>query len=1146
MAEKVYDPTTGYEIRELSGSFAGTKYLVDDSGTWKGNLAPAMAQVATTTLLKTVENLPAGTTFKIGDNPELDEAVSSGQAGGITVGAGGQYLQPDGKPITSAGGTKTVADLSGATDEDMANIAALADLKFLAQNTGVSSTLLNDAYKKVGVDPSDNFAFVEAEKILTAAGYKPGEQANFYGNNTAIDAGAKILVDRWAEAPTEQELIDAGLDPETYTTVNNNVASQTYLKEKLAQTGGTSSASFANLNEGQTLQSSNAQTDKLLKARDEKDSADSYWNKRSSNAGGLSYSEMTLDMTEWDLIKKKAKKNKSLFLPITSPGESATARATPLLPAGTVAAGQPVVPQVIPQNITQAVTPPVYNDTGFSATNIGDTRSGTFGKPLQTAGLSAVPLTASYKTQYAGTPGLVDQTLLAPTGGPGSGSQQVRYYNPTTKQELMVTMFNGVAVTYVPPGFVRKPIEQEGVTGAAKGGYMQGYAAGGLVDEGILKIARMNGFEGNNIASAKSFMNSTEGLRRKLLFIGATMNQGGMVQSFNEGGASFGSSGANSKENGFDAATNMYYFNGVAYNSPEAYSNAVAVANGGTATDTTGSTAADTTQADNFKLMQQNLINQTMQPMQSTVQSITPTANQFVPVDAGQTLPIAPYAEAATVGTVQQAELPTASPTFASFTPDGVAADVAAETAKLSGATGTVSDAAQTTAQQQLTSGVTGMNAAQGTATMVDAPSARTLQTGETIDPVANAVDAAKFTEAVQAQTATPTAQATVQGQLEGLMQQFEGGNTPVWAAGSMRTAMATLAARGLGASSMAGQAVIQATMEAALPIAQVDAQTQAQFESQNLSNRQARAMLSAQQRATFLGQEFNQEFQARVQNSARIGDIANMNFTAEQNIAMENARATNTMDLNNLSNSQAMVMAEAAALSNLDMANLNNRQQAAVQNAQAFLGMDMANLNNNQQTSMFKTQQNVQALFTDQAAENASKQFNASSENQTNQFFENLRGQTSQFNASQQNAMDQFNVNSVNALREFNSEIQQQRDMFNAQNGLVIAQSNAQWRQNLDTLNTTALNDSNREFAATMNGLTAGNLEQVWQRERDIMDYAYKISASSKERALSIMLADKKYDEYARARDDADETSMWSFLTETVLDITKIKDAVS
>ena len=39
--------------------------------------------------------------------------------------------------------------------------------------------------------------------------------------------------------------------------------------------------------------------------------------------------------------------------------------------------------------------------------------------------------------------------------------------------------------------------------------------------------------------------------------------------------------------------------------------------------------------------------------------------------------------------------------------------------------------------------------------------------------------------------------------------------------------------------------------------------------------------MLAAEQRANFMGMEFTQDFQARVQNSARIGDIANMNFTA-------------------------------------------------------------------------------------------------------------------------------------------------------------------------------------------------------------------------------------------------------------------------
>ena len=57
--------------------------------------------------------------------------------------------------------------------------------------------------------------------------------------------------------------------------------------------------------------------------------------------------------------------------------------------------------------------------------------------------------------------------------------------------------------------------------------------------------------------------------------------------------------------------------------------------------------------------------------------------------------------------------------------------------------------------------------------------------------------------------------------------------------------------------------------MESALPIALQDAQTVAQFEAQNLSNRQQRAMLFAQQRATFLGMEFDQEFQSRVANAS-------------------------------------------------------------------------------------------------------------------------------------------------------------------------------------------------------------------------------------------------------------------------------------
>ena len=411
------------------------------------------------------------------------------------------------------------------------------------------------------------------------------------------------------------------------------------------------------------------------------------------------------------------------------------------------------------------------------------------------------------------------------------------------------------------------------------------------------------------------------------------------------------------------------------------------------------------------------------------------------------------------------------------------------------------------------TTDVNDLTAAQGTATVMNNPVQREIQAGEIISGSADAAKAAEFTEQIQAATATPSAKATVQGQLEGLMQDFEGGATPAWAAGAMRNANAQMAARGLGSSSMAGQAIIQATMEAALPIAAQDAQIVAGFEMANLSNRQQRAMLAAEQRANFMGMEFTQDFQSRVQNSARIGDIANMNFTAEQQIALENSRNANTVNLTNLTNKQAMVMGQAAAISSLEQQNLSNQQQAAVQNAQSFLQMDMQNLNNRQQTEMFKAQSVIQSIFTDQAAENAAKQFNASSENQTKQFMSNMQAQVQQFNASQINAMEQFSVSEENAMAKFNVDMMNQRDKFNATNQLVVSQANAQWRQNVATLNTNTQNIANQEAAKISNAFTASTVDQIWQRERDLMSMAWKSSESSADRANNILLTQMTVD---------------------------------
>jgi hypothetical protein len=488
------------------------------------------------------------------------------------------------------------------------------------------------------------------------------------------------------------------------------------------------------------------------------------------------------------------------------------------------------------------------------------------------------------------------------------------------------------------------------------------------------------------------------------------------------------------------------------------------------------------------------------------------TAEQFVSPTSGQVVgaTAVPTALAATAQAQQQQATAAGQMAPAIATPQ--VSQVAAETQAAQAGTPEAIQAAQ-----QNQSALSSMQAAQGTANIMTNPMQREIQQGELISGAADATKAAQFTEQVQAAQALPSEKATVQGQLEGLMQDFEGGQTPVWAAGAMRAATAQMAARGLGASSLAGQAIIQATMEAALPIAQADASTMAQFEQQNLSNRQQRAMLAAQQRAQFIGQEFDQAFQARVQNSARIGDIANMNFTAEQQIALENSRAANTMNLSNLSNRQAMVMAEAGALANLDMANLNNRQQAAVQNAQNFLQVDMANLSNQQQTELFTAQQRIQSLFTDQAAINAAQQFNATSQNQTDQFFASLASNTAQFNATQANAQAQFNAGQVNVLERFNAEINNQREQFNAQNRLVIDQANAQWRREIATADTAAVNRANEINASSLLGTSQSAYNNLWQYYADNMEWAWTSAENERKRindlAMVQLQADSQFD---------------------------------
>ena len=253
-----------------------------------------------------------------------------------------------------------------------------------------------------------------------------------------------------------------------------------------------------------------------------------------------------------------------------------------------------------------------------------------------------------------------------------------------------------------------------------------------------------------------------------------------------------------------------------------------------------------------------------------------------------------------------------------------------------------------------------------------------------------------------------------------------------------------------------------------------------------NLSNRQQTALANAQIEAAIKGQELTNAQQAAVVNTQRIAEINNLKFTEEQQRNLNESQIMQNLTLANLDADMKMALQNAATYAGMDMANLNNRQQAQVLNAQSFLQLDLANLSNKQQGEVLKYQTKAQALFSDQAAVNAKNQFNAQSENQSDQFFAQLGASVAQQNSDRVRGMLEFNVNEANAIEKFNTSVAVTRDKFNATMQQQINQSNAQWRRQINTVNTASQNEANRLNALNTLQVSQNRLNQLWQQYRD------------------------------------------------------------
>lgn len=262
----------------------------------------------------------------------------------------------------------------------------------------------------------------------------------------------------------------------------------------------------------------------------------------------------------------------------------------------------------------------------------------------------------------------------------------------------------------------------------------------------------------------------------------------------------------------------------------------------------------------------------------------------------------------------------------------------------------------------------------------------------------------------VQAQTAELDEKATTQYQLEQILSSLEEGKPmPAWAAPAVRKVSAVMQARGMGASSMASAAMVQAVMESGITIAANDAAKYAQIGLANLTNRQ----------------------QAALANAAMMASVDKANLSARQQAAVSNAQLLLQTDIANMSAQQkADTLEYNAAIQGMF-------KDAAEQNAAAQF-----NAKNQLQVEEFFAELETQVETANANRNAALEQFNAGEANAQAQFNATMRDARERFNANMQFAVDQSNVQWRRQINTANTATMNEAVRMDVQNTFAASQN--------------------------------------------------------------------------------------------------------
>ena len=449
-------------------------------------------------IFSTSDNLPAGTPLKAGESRDIDEAIAEGNPAlaGVTINAAGNYVGPDGRDLTSAGGTTTVVDVTNATDEEKQAIAKLAEAHFLAQTTGINSSVLDKAMQDVGIDLSDPRRESYKQQILDQSGYNYGDPSKTFDTNpyTGDDPAINILREGLKLQPTDEDLSASGLDPDVYMPVNDNVANSIFLKEQLEKMG-TGVLGYT----GNAILRRENRADLAAQEKDIneqiKENPDSFYFKR---LGDLTYGQGTLNILEWGDIKPKQQER--VIPTTTQSGQPVTVQEvaqtpTPTATPGVVTKADPATLDIGSEAITPYFNPPNTTPTSTTATPAEDfspniTRQGT-----------AFDARTAQQAQFFQPQTLAEMRQAGQDTSAFTLTQRL-YRNPLTGQQIYIPFYGDQPASPIPAGFTEvnvtgqtpfiqapafNPVtaSQQYTPPAAvnQGGVIQGYQPGGFVTQ---------------------------------------------------------------------------------------------------------------------------------------------------------------------------------------------------------------------------------------------------------------------------------------------------------------------------------------------------------------------------------------------------------------------------------------------------------------------------------------------------------------------------------------------------------------------------------------------------------------------------------------------------------------------------------------